>query len=296
MKRDLKYIIPEKYNNYSIEAFLKEQGFVHNTIVQLKKTDCGIMLNNKWAYTIDKLSTNDILTLKIDYNITSSDIEPVNLDFEIVYEDEDILVVNKPSDMPVHPSINNYTNTLANAVMYYYRNEEFVFRCINRLDRDTSGLTIIAKNSLSGAILSKQVSQRILHRTYLAICKGKTDGAGTVNAPIGRKNDSTIERCIDFENGESAITHYKLLSYNPSLDLSLIQLSLETGRTHQIRVHMKHIGHPLIGDFLYNPDTSIIKRQALHSSQLEFIHPLTKEKMQLHIPLPLDMKCIFNDF
>ena len=196
--------------------------------------------------------------------------------------------------MPIHQSINNYDNSLANAIMYYYKDYDFVFRCINRLDRDTSGLTIIAKNSLSGAILSQSVSKRQIHRTYTAICNGETKLSGTITAPINRKEASTIERCVDFTNGEAAITHYTRLAYDSKKDLSLVQLQLETGRTHQIRVHMKYINHPLIGDFLYNPDYRYITRQALNSSEIEFTHPITNQKMHFHIPLPSDMKCIFD--
>lgn len=151
--------------------------------------------------------------------------------------------------MPIHPSMNNYDNTLANAVCHYYQTQgiPYTFRCVNRLDRDTTGLTILAKHLISSAILNSEVSVRGISREYLAIVKGFTEDEGTVNAPIGRKEGSTIERQIDVLHGETAITHYKRLAYQDGL--SLISLKLETGRTHQIRVHMKSIGHPLIGDF-----------------------------------------------
>ena len=294
MERILEYKIDKTDNDKTIEQFLKQKGFPRNVIVQMKKTNEGICRNGIWAYTIDKLANADTLRLIIDKEIASSDIEPVNLPFEIIHEDEDILVVNKPYNMPVHPSINNYDNSLANAIMYYYKDYDFVFRCINRLDKDTSALTIIAKNSLSGAILSQNVSKRQIHRTYTAICSGETKISGTIMAPISRKEASTIERCVDFTNGEAAITHYKRIAYDAQKDLSLVQLQLETGRTHQIRVHMKYINHPLIGDFLYNPDYRYITRQALNSSEIEFTHPITNQKMHFHIPLPSDMKCIFD--
>lgn len=294
MERILEYKIDNTDNNKTIEQFLKQKGFPRNVIIQMKKTNEGICRNGIWAYTIDKLANGDTLRLIIDKEIASSNIEPVNLPFEIIHEDEDILVVNKPYNMPVHPSINNYDNSLANAIMYYYKDYDFVFRCINRLDKDTSGLTIIAKNSLSGAILSQSVSKRQIHRTYTAICSGETKISGTIMAPISRKEASTIERCVDFTNGEAAITHYKRIAYDAQKDLSLVQLQLETGRTHQIRVHMKYINHPLIGDFLYNPDYRYITRQALNSSEIEFTHPITNQKMHFHIPLPSDMKCIFD--
>lgn len=294
MKRLLNYQISVKDDNKTITQFLKEHDFPRRVITNMKKTQNGICINHKWSYVIDHLHEGDVLELIIDETDESSDIIPCNLEFGIIYEDEDILIVNKPANMPIHPSINNYDNTLANAVMYYYRDDNFVFRCINRLDRDTSGLTIIAKNSLSGAILSKQVANRQLHRTYTAICTGHTPDEGTIAAPIGRKSESTIERCVDFKNGERAVTHYRTIGYDRTKDLSLVELQLETGRTHQIRVHMKYILHPLIGDFLYNPDIDYIDRQALHSSKLHFYHPITKKEMQFSIPLPSDMKCIFD--
>ncbi len=294
MKRQLRYIITEKDQNSTIEFFLKSQGFSHHVMVQLKRTQNGIMRNGVWAYTNERLNEGDILDISLVEDGLSSDIEPVELDFKIVYEDEDILVVDKPAGMPIHPSINNHDNTLANALLYYFKSkgESFVFRCINRLDKDTTGLTIIAKHSLSAGILSQMVSARQIKRTYLAIVEGLPEDAGTVDAPIARKDNSTIERCVDWANGERAVTHYKRLSYSKEKDLSLIELKLETGRTHQIRVHMKHIGHPLIGDFLYNPDYEYINRQALHSASLEFIHPITQEKMHFTAPLHGDMKCI----
>lgn len=157
----------------------------------------------------------------------------------ICYEDEDILAVNKPAQMPVHPSLNHYDHTLANAVCGYYNDQEipYTFRCVNRLDRDTTGLTLIAKHMLSSAILSTAAARREISREYIAIASGKTPESGTIDAPIGRVAGSTIERQIDFENGERAITHYRRLAYHDGL--SLLSLHLETGRTHQIRVHLK---------------------------------------------------------
>ncbi len=198
--------------------------------------------------------------------------------------------------MPINTSMNNYDNKLANSVCHYYQTQviPYTFRCVNRLDRDTTGLTILAKHLISSAILNSEVSVRGISREYLAIVKGFTEDEGTVNAPIGRKEGSTIERQIDVLHGETAITHYKRLAYQDGL--SLISLKLETGRTHQIRVHLKSIGHPLIGDFLYNPTDTTIKRQALHSYRLTFSHPITGESFVLTAPLPDDMHCLFPDF
>lgn len=294
MNRDLSYVITE--GNITIEHFLKSMGYTHSVIVTLKKTKNGIMQNHKWARTCDMLSDGDLLQIHFVEPTEDTTILPIPGPLNIIYEDEDILVIDKPYGMPIHPSINHYENTLANAVLAYYEkgNGHFTFRCINRLDRDTTGLTIVAKNMLSAGILNVQMKNRMIHRTYYAICQGEVDEKGTIQAKIGRSADSTVIRIIDEEHGETAITHYWKIAYDSQKDLSLIKLQLETGRTHQIRVHMKSIGHPLIGDFLYNPDYTFINRQALHSGELDFVHPITKEKMHLSSGLPQEMKCIFE--
>ena len=292
MTRILEYQITEQFHNMTIGNYLKTLGFSHQCVIALKKQEKGILLNGIWAYVNTLLSEGDTLTLTLSEDESSEKIPPVNLPLHILYEDEDILVLNKPADMPIHPSLNNYENTLANAVAYYYdsQNIPFVFRCINRLDRDTTGVTMLAKNPFSAGILSEMVRNREIHREYVAIADGIfLQKEGIVDAPIGRKEGSTIEREINLETGERAVTHYTVLKENKDLNCSQINLWLETGRTHQIRVHMKYLGHPLLGDFLYNPDMTYIKRQALHSHSLTFKHPITKEPMHFVAPVPKDM-------
>ncbi|MBP3677150.1 MAG: RluA family pseudouridine synthase, partial [Agathobacter sp.] len=284
-----------EFHNKTIEQFLKAQEFPHQAIVQLKKTTQGILRNGTWAYVNEKLANGDTLTLHLVEDVAPSSIEPLYVPLSITYEDEDLLVIDKPANMPIHPSMNHHEGTLANGLMYYFKEkgQEFTFRAINRLDRDTSGLTIVAKHLLSGGILSRQVSTKEIKRTYHAICQGCLPESGTIDAPIARVADSTIERCVDFEKGERAVTHFKRIAYDGEKNLSLVELRLETGRTHQIRVHLKHLGYPIIGDFLYNPDYTFCKRQALHSASLSFIHPITKKEMHFASPLPEDLKCIF---
>ena len=295
MTRDLEYNITAQDNGVTISDYLKKQGFSHAVTVQLKKIPESILLNGKWEYMSTRLNGGDCLSIHFEETEGSENIVAADLPLSICYEDEDILVVNKPADMPIHPSMNNYDNTLANAVCHYYQTQgiPYTFRCVNRLDRDTTGLTILAKHLISSAILNSEVSVRGISREYLAIVKGFTEDEGTVNAPIGRKEGSTIERQIDVLHGETAITHYKRLAYQDGL--SLISLKLETGRTHQIRVNMKSIGHPLIGDFLYNPDFTKINRQALHSYRLRFTHPVTKKPLVFTAPLPEDMQALFPE-
>ena len=295
MERTLEYIISDEFHNKTIEQFLKAQEFPHQAIVQLKKTQEGILRNDIWAYVNEKLACGDLLKLHLVEDVAESSIQPIYTPLSIVYEDEDLLVIDKPANMPIHPSMNHHEGTVANGLMYYFKEQgyDFTFRAINRLDRDTSGLTIVAKHLLSGGILSRQVSTKEIRRTYRAICTGMIPESGTIDAPIARVADSTIERCVDYDNGEWAVTHYKRVAYDNTKDLSLVELRLETGRTHQIRVHLKHIGHPIIGDFLYNPDYRFCERQALHSASLTFTHPITKKEMHFASPLPEDLKCIF---
>jgi len=233
-------------------------------------------------------SMNEGDTLTVIYNETESseNIVAVSLPFEIVYEDDDIMVVNKPADMPVHPAINNFDNTLANGIAFYFesKNEKFMFRCINRLDRNTSGLLLVAKHRLAASILSQFMKNREIHREYLAIASGIFDEKrGVIDLPIGRVGESIIERFVDFENGDNAVTHYEVIQEYTNDEYgepcSLLKIKLDTGRTHQIRVHMSYIGHPLLGDHLYNKKPGVLSRQALHSHILKFTHPLTLEEM-----------------
>lgn len=290
MKRIFTYNILPEDDGCILRDFLSQKGFSRHILVGMKPYSDSILLNGARPFLSHILHTGDILTVTLRDEVSSEKIPPVELPLSILYEDEDILLLNKPADMPIHPSQGNYDNTLANAVAWYYqqKGETFVYRCINRLDRDTTGVLVLAKNALSAALLSNMMQQRQIHRTYLAVVEGTPPFEGIIDAPIGRVCDSTIERQVDFQHGERAVTHYRLLENRG--DYSLVQLNLETGRTHQIRVHMKHIGHPLPGDFLYNPNYQDFHRQPLHSWKLKFLHPITKEALTFQAPLPEDMR------
>ena len=295
LNRPLTYSITKSEASQTMEQFLKSKDYSSQCIKELKKMPQSILIDGEWQYMKHLLQPGETLTVHVQEDASSEKIPPVELPLDIIYEDGDILVVNKPADMPIHPSLNNYYNSLANALAWYFEKQgkPFIFRCINRLDRDTSGLTIIAKHMLSAGILSTMVAQRHIHREYLAIVQGEiTPPQGTINAPIGRKGDSIIERMVDYEKGEHAITHYQRIKYINGH--SLLSIHLETGRTHQIRVHMKHIGFPLIGDTLYNPNLQLIQRQALHSHRLQFTHPITGEPMEFTAPLPEDMHRVLH--
>lgn len=293
MDRILTYTITPQEDGMQVLEFLRSKGFSRHILTSMKPDKEALLVNGMRAGGRSILKEGDHFRVRVMETGSMEGIVPAPLPLDILYEDEDILVLNKPADMPVHPSIGNYTNTLANAAAFYFqqKNELCPFRCINRLDRDTSGALILAKNALSAAILSAQMRNREIRRTYLAVVCGVTPPSGTVSAPIGRVSDSVIQRQVDPEHGESAVTHYERLAVRN--DHSLLEIHLETGRTHQIRVHMGYIGHPLPADYLYHPVYDHFKRQPLHSFQLNFRHPLTGKNLCFTASVPKDMAQAF---
>ena len=289
MDRIFHYQITENEWGTTVLDFLRKKGFSRHILSSMKADKEALTRNGQRIGGREQLLAGDHFRVRLLETVDSDGIVPVSMPLSILYEDEDILVINKPADMPVHPSIGNYTNTLANGVAAYLdaKDEHSPFRCINRLDRDTSGTLILAKNAFSAAVLSTQMRNRQIRRTYLAVVEGITPPNGTISAPISRVDDSVIERHVDFLHGEPAVTHYERLETKN--EHSLLEIHLETGRTHQIRVHMGYIGHPLPADYLYHPEYDCFKRQPLHSLQLEFRHPVTDKSMCLLAPVPEDM-------
>lgn len=312
MERILNYTIEPDAAGWSILRFLHEQHYSRAVMIQLKKTKNGILCNHEWAYVNQKLKEGDLLSIRLlepeetDPVLSQNEpptaaalfkkihLQPVRLPAAILYEDEDLLVINKPPGMPIHPSMGHDSNTLANAVCYHalQRQEFYPYRCINRLDRDTSGLTIIAKNAYSSCILYEQMRERRIRRIYYALVQGHTPPEGTVNAPIARKEGSIIARTVDFSAGEPAVTHFQTLACRNGI--SFVKLWLDTGRTHQIRVHFSYIGHPLLGDFLYHPTDSRMERQALHAGELSFRHPVSGKELMFSAPLPKDLQQVLQ--
>lgn len=289
MDRIFHYQITENEQGTTVLDFLRKKGFSRHILSSMKADKEALTRNGQRIGGREQLLAGDHFRVRLLETVDSDGIVPVSMPLSILYEDEDILVINKPADMPVHPSIGNYTNTLANGVAAYLdaKDEHSPFRCINRLDRDTSGALILAKNAFSAAVLSTQMRNRQIRRTYLAVVEGITPPNGTISAPISRVDDSVIERHVDFLRGEPAVTHYERLEVKN--EHSLLEIHLETGRTHQIRVHMGYIGHPLPADYLYHPVYDCFKRQPLHSLQLEFRHPVTDKSMCLLAPVSEDM-------
>ena len=294
MIRTLTYTVTEEEAGVSLLEWLRDKGCSRQVLAHLKNTK-GLFKNGERPFAKEPVRSGDQIKLRLTEEAGSEGIVPVCLPFSVVYEDEDLLVIDKPAGLPVHPSINHYENTLANGVMWRCQQtgEPFPFRCINRLDAGTTGLLIIAKNMFSAAVLYSAMKKRKIKRTYLAVASGEIRKPGTVDLPIGRVSDSVIERCIDQEHGERAVTHYEpvaVCKVPGNGSYTMLRLQLETGRTHQIRVHMKAIGHPLAGDYLYAPEDCSADRPLLHSRSLEFTHPVTGEQMKLTAELPEDMK------
>ena len=275
----MKYVIIKEYEGYDIKTFLYKEGVSHSLLKKLKKRDDGILVNGKHHNVIYTLKENDVLELNI-YDTKEDEnefLEPVDLPVEIIFENENITVVNKPYGMPTHESLNNHGNSLANALAYRYKDKNYVFRATNRLDKDTSGVVITANNKMYSAILSDKIKKGKIQKSYIAVVEGMIRDSGVIEAPIGRIEKSIIKRVVR-DDGEYALTEYASLC--ASENYSVVLVTPKTGRTHQIRVHMAHIGHPLAGDELYGGSTKDIKRQALHCLKMsvdgigEFYAPL----------------------
>lgn len=268
------FIVPEEYSGITVRNFLRRHCDVSaRLLARLKRTDNGITANGRPVRSIDILSPGDRVELVFPEDTLS--VEPADILLDIVYEDSAVLVVDKPPFMPVHPVHDYRTDTLANGVMYHAaaKGESYAFRAVNRLDKDTSGLVLIAKNGYAHTFLSSNTQ-----KTYYALCEGIIDGEGTIDAPIRLKEGHTIQRETG-EGGVRAVTHYRVLKNYDSY--SLLELRLETGRTHQIRVHLSSLGHPLAGDDMYGGSREKYCRQCLHCGKMEFIHPVSRETIKL---------------
>ncbi|MDD6620733.1 MAG: RluA family pseudouridine synthase [Eubacteriales bacterium] len=282
--RIIEFKITEKDNQKTIRDFLREFGVSSSLLKKLKNTENGITLNGKFAKSIELLSTGDILKISIE-NSGEMPKRLENSNVQVCYNDEDIIVLNKPPYMPVHESRNHRGDTLAN-VAACYMEKDTAFRAVYRLDRDTSGLVFIAKNELAACKLAGKVK-----KSYYAVCQGILTGEGTIDLPIRRIEESIIVRGV-FDDGERAVTHWKAVkSFN---DKTLLCINLETGKTHQIRVHFSHLGYPLLGDSLYGGDCTEINRQALHCKTISFIHPVTGQNITVDSDFPDDIKAVLK--
>ncbi|SHE65685.1 RluA family pseudouridine synthase [Clostridium fallax] len=287
---NLREIVPKEYDKKKIREFLKEKLGLSSRLIKGASIDKRIFVDGK------AVKMNYVLNLgeKIEVDLCKNESQDFNaekMDLNIVYEDEDILVLNKEPFMVVHPTKRHQSGTLANGILYYFKetNQNCIVRLVSRLDMNTSGLIIIGKNQYAHMALSKEMRGENFKKRYLAIVHGNLkEKEGTINAPIYRVGEGTLKRIID-PRGQESITHYKVLE--SFKDGDLVECLLETGRTHQIRVHLSHLGHPIFGDSLYGTeDEEYIKRQALHAYGLDFESPRTKKKLSLRADIPKDMK------
>lgn len=267
-------------NSYSVNDFLKDVLEISNRLLHFLIVNNLVFLNGKPCDTRTFINLDDSISIDFGYLEDNSNIVPCKMDLDIQYEDSWLLIVNKPSGVAIHPSILHYDDSLSNGVKYYFDKIGLKkkIRPVNRLDFNTSGLVIFAKCSYIHENLSKQMQNGEFSKMYLALVKGNLNKKqGVINLPIGRKDGSIIERCIDFKNGQNAITKYEVLKFFENKNCSLVKCQLITGRTHQIRVHFSAISHPLIGDSLYNDDFKNLNDnnngQMLHCYFLKFKHP-----------------------
>ena len=289
----LEYIVKEEDNEKSIKSLLKSKLKISTRLLNKLKNIQKIFVNSKIAFVNENAHTGD--QILIDFNYDEEDeIVPQEAKLEIIYEDEYYLAINKPSNLCVHPSSFHPKDTLANYVKYYLNNKKKI-RPVNRLDNGTSGICLFAKNEYAQELFKMDYTNPT--KEYIAILEGKMNKKEiTVDAPINRKENSIIERRVDTENGQSAVTHFKLNKYIKVEDneCSLVNVQIETGRTHQIRVHSKYIGNPILGDSLYGKKSSLIDRQALHAHKLIFKHPILNKQIEIVAPIPEDMKKIIK--
>lgn len=286
----IKWKIGKGDNEKLVREFLKEQEISKTALTDIKFMGGKITVNGIEVTVRRKLHEGDLLIVEFPDEVKSESLLGEEIPLQIVYEDAYVLVVNKPAGMTTIPSREHPTGSLANGIVGYYEqiNLTATVHIVTRLDRDTSGLVLIAKHRHIHHLLSKQQKEGGVKRVYEAIAEGIfTVKKGTIEKPIGRKKDSIIEREVQV-GGQYACTHYEVLRQYPAF--AYVKLNLETGRTHQIRVHLVSMGHPLLGDDLYGGDVTQIKRQALHCCRLKFFHPILKETLQLEASLPYDMK------
>lgn len=284
--------VPEEWGGRSVKNYLRHKlGLSAAAIGRAKRTEGGILLDGVPVFVTAVLRPGSLLSVMLESpSARSETIEPAEAPVNILYEDEDLLIVDKAAGMPVHPSPGHRRDSLGSALLWRYGQlgQPFVFRPVNRLDRGTSGLMAVAKNAAAQERLKKELHTGDFRREYLALVRGAPPvSSGTVDAPIGRKNGSVLMREVRAD-GAKAVTHYETVRRGEKF--TLLRLILETGRTHQIRVHMAYLGCPIVGDFLYGrEEPEYIGRTALHSALLELRHPMTGTLLQLESPLPPDM-------
>lgn len=289
----MRWVIKQQDHNKEVLEYLRDiHSFSKRIITAIKFSGGQMVVNGKPITVRYRLQTGDVLAIQFPPEEVGQNLSPEDLPLHIIYEDDDIIVVNKPAGVAVMPSANHKTGSLANRLLAYYAKHHipYTVHIVTRLDRDTSGLLLVAKHRYSHSLLAKAQQTGEIKRRYSALVTGYfKNKQGIINAPIARKAGSIIEREVN-HLGRNAVTAYNVLKEMNGI--SFIEVTLKTGRTHQIRVHFSYMGHPLLGDDLYGGTKELIDRQALHCHYLSFKHPLTKKQVSYHLPLPNDMRLL----
>ena len=294
------YQITKENSNTTVKQFIKQKiKLSSKMLTRLKRVPDGILLNGERVTVRAIMKDGDVLTLNTDYEESTSDsITPTDVPLQIIYEDEYYIALNKSAGTPTHPSHDHYYDTLANGIarLYQERNIPFVFRAVNRLDKDTSGIVVFAKSAISAAAFSDLQQKHQISKKYIAIVKGKLSGKGCIKGYIRRKDNSVMLRefSLTQTHGDAMFSHTDYESIISSEELSLINLTLHTGRTHQIRVHLSSIGHPILGDGLYGSEEDH-KRHYLHAYLMIFTHPFTKKQILLEAKPPEEFKTLIRN-
>ncbi|MFM9327614.1 RluA family pseudouridine synthase [Paenibacillus mesotrionivorans] len=292
------YIVPEGDDGLELKAILRRRMALSRKLLsRIKLTEEGITVNGERRYTSVRVKTGDVVEVRMEEE-DSEDILPQDLPVDVIFEDEHLLIVNKPAGTIVHPTTGHWSNTLANGVvhMWQQRGLRIRFRPVHRLDRETSGVLAIAKNPYVHQHISEQMKAGKVEKEYTALVRGHMEHPeGTVDAPIDRNPDSPHYRIVT-PSGYPSVTHYRVVEQLE--DAAVLAIRLETGRTHQIRVHMAHLGHPLIGDAMYgipeDRESYPGGRHALHASRLGFIHPVFRTPLVFEAPLPADLEALLS--
>ncbi|OEH94308.1 RluA family pseudouridine synthase [Bacillus solimangrovi] len=285
--------LPDQWAGFSIETILRDVWKVPKKMVHQFRMNKLVTINGETVSWLKELQAGEKLQVRF-FTKDAYGVIPNYFDLDVLYEDDHLLIVNKPAGMDTHPNEPNQEGTLANAVAYHYLSNgiETKVRHIHRLDKETTGAVIFAKHAVAGAILDRLLEQRAIKRTYMALLHGKLKKqAGIIDEPIGRDRHHATRRRVS-PKGQAAVTHYEVINYEKQDDTTLVKVQLQTGRTHQIRVHMSYIGHPLVGDTLYGGSSSL-PRQALHATKIVLPHPITAQQIECFAP-PLDEPPIFE--
>ncbi len=289
----LEYAVSSEDAGKTVETIWRKKFEISASLFKELKLNGKLRINGTICKSVDRVSEGDLLTADVEERKQSENIVPIKMNLDIVYEDAYIMVLNKPRKMSVHPSMGNFDNTLANGIVWYWKKsgEAHKFHAVNRIDKDTTGVCVVAKNSFAHSALSNQLKDGRFKRKYIAVVHGEVvPKQGILELPIKRECDSVIKRIVA-KDGKRAVTKYNVIKSDKKI--SVLDISLETGKTHQIRVHFSHIGHPLVGDWLYgngDSEREIALGHLLHAYYAEFYHPKSGERLTFKLSLPKDME------